>query len=284
MFNYDNAFSRNIGWVTPEEQTIIQSKRIAIAGMGGVGGEHLTTLARLGFQQFNIADFDVFEEHNFNRQAGAFTDTINCDKAQTMADITKKINPNSDIKIFTDGVIPDNVDAFLENVDVYVDSLDFFAMDAREMLFRACADRNIPIVTAAPLGMGCALLTFMPGKMDFDDYFGFSASTEKSEKLLKFMVGLSPSLLQSKYLMMPEKADFKAEKGPSLAVAIKLCAGMAQTTVLKIVLQRGDIITAPYGFHIDGYLNKAVKTYCPFGYKGIIQRIKLTIAKKIVLK
>lgn len=284
MFNYENAFSRNIGWITPAEQTIISTKKIAIAGMGGVGGEHLTTLARLGFQHFHIADFDEFEEHNFNRQAGAFTDTINQPKVNVMSDITHKINPQACINNFSQGVTTENVDAFLLGVDVYVDSLDFFAMQAREMIFRACTERNIPIVTAAPLGMGCALLTFLPGKMDYDDYFGFSSSTKKSDKLLKFLVGLSPSLLQTKYLIMPEKADFHAETGPSLAVAIKLCAGIAQSTVLKIILNRGDIVCAPKGFHVDAYLNKTVTTYCPFGYKGWLQRLKLIIAKKVVLK
>ncbi len=284
MFNYDNAFSRNIGWVTPAEQAIISTKKIAIAGMGGVGGEHLTTLARLGFQHFHIADFDEFEEHNFNRQNGAFTDTINQPKAAVMADITSKINPQAHIHNFAQGVTAENVDDFLLGVDVYVDSLDFFAMEAREMIFRACTQKSIPIVTAAPLGMGCALLTFLPGKMDFDDYFGFSSSHLKSDKLLKFMVGLAPSLLQTKYLVMPEKADFHSETGPSLAVATKLCAGIAQSTVLKIVLQRGEIVCAPKGFHVDAYLNKAVTTYCPFGYKGWLQRLKLIIAKKVVLK
>lgn len=284
MFNYDNAFSRNIGWFTPAEQALISTKKIAIAGLGGVGGEHLTTLARLGFQHFHIADFDAFEEHNFNRQAGAFIDTLNHPKASVMAQVATNINPQVQLNIFTEGVTSENVDAFLCDVDVYVDSLDFFAMEAREMIFRACTEKSIPIVTAAPLGMGCALLTFLPGKMDFDEYFGFSSSTEKSDKLLKFLVGLAPSLLQTKYLMMPEKADFQAEKGPSLAVAIKLCAGMAQSTVLKIVLERGDIVCAPRGFHVDAYLNKAVTTYCPFGYKGWLQRLKLKIARKVVLK
>lgn len=284
MFNYDNAFSRNIGWLTPAEQALISTKKIAIAGLGGVGGEHLTTLARLGFQHFHIADFDAFEEHNFNRQAGAFIDTLNHPKAGVMAQVATNINPQVQLNIFTEGVTSENVDAFLCDVDVYVDSLDFFAMEAREMIFRACTEKSIPIVTAAPLGMGCALLTFLPGKMDFDEYFGFSSSTEKSDKLLKFLVGLAPSLLQTKYLMMPEKADFQAEKGPSLAVAIKLCAGMAQSTVLKIVLERGDIVCAPRGFHVDAYLNKAVTTYCPFGYKGWLQRLKLKIARKVVLK
>ena len=47
-FDYHRAFSRNIGWVTRAEQDLLRKKRVAIAGMGGVGGIHLLTLARLG--------------------------------------------------------------------------------------------------------------------------------------------------------------------------------------------------------------------------------------------
>ena len=74
-FDYDVAFSRNIGWVTEAEQQIIKSKRIAIAGMGGVGGDHVLTLARLGITKFNLSDFDEFGCENTNRQVGATIDT-----------------------------------------------------------------------------------------------------------------------------------------------------------------------------------------------------------------
>ena len=46
-FDYDQAFSRNIGWVTEAEQSKLRNARVAIGGMGGVGGVHLLTLARL---------------------------------------------------------------------------------------------------------------------------------------------------------------------------------------------------------------------------------------------
>src|SRR6476661_6591982 len=75
-FNYSQAFSRNIGWLTVEEQERLRGARAAIAGLGGVGGGHLLTLARLGVGNFNISDFDYFEIHNFNRQAGAMMSTV----------------------------------------------------------------------------------------------------------------------------------------------------------------------------------------------------------------
>jgi hypothetical protein len=74
-FRYEEAFARNLGWVTEAEQAALRGKRIAIAGAGGVGGVHLLTLARLGVGAFTIADMDRFDLVNFNRQAGAMMST-----------------------------------------------------------------------------------------------------------------------------------------------------------------------------------------------------------------
>jgi len=54
IFDYGKAYSRNIGWVTTAEQQTLRQARIAIAGLGGVGGAHLLTLSRLGIANFNI--------------------------------------------------------------------------------------------------------------------------------------------------------------------------------------------------------------------------------------
>ena len=51
-FDYATAFSRNIGWLTEAEQTVLRDKRVAVAGLGGVGGSHVLTLARLGIGAF----------------------------------------------------------------------------------------------------------------------------------------------------------------------------------------------------------------------------------------
>jgi molybdopterin/thiamine biosynthesis adenylyltransferase len=283
MFNYKDAFSRNIGWITPQEQQILRSKRIAIAGAGGVGGEHLVTMARLGVSNFNISDFDQFAVHNFNRQAGAFMSTVNRPKCEVMEEIAKDINPDANIKTFDAGINENNVDAFLDNVDLYIDSLDFFALDARKLVFKKCEDKGIPIVTAAPIGMGVAFLCFMPGNMTTEQYFCFAGHSNQ-QQLVRFLVGLSPAMLQRPYLVLPQKADFKAQKAPSLPMAVKLCAGVAGSYALKILLNRGEVLAAPHGLHFDIYRNKFKKTYLPFGNKGLLQRVKIKIAAKIVLR
>ncbi|QOL26508.1 ThiF family adenylyltransferase [Thalassotalea sp. LPB0316] len=283
MFDYDKAFSRNIGWVTKEEQAQLRNKRVAIAGAGGVGGAHLLTLARLGIGKFCISDFDDFEVHNFNRQFGAFMSTIGEDKVAVMERMARDINPEADIRSYPDGIFAHNVDDFLEGVDLYVDSLDFFALEARKVVFQKCYEKNIPVVTAAPLGMGCAFLCFMPGKMSYEEYFRFEGKNEE-DQLIQFLIGLSPAMLQRPYLVDESAVSFHEKRGPSTGMAVNLCAGIAETYALKILLNRGEILHAPHGLHFDAYRNKLVKTWRPFGNAGLLPRIMFMIAKKVVAK
>lgn len=280
-FDYKEAFSRNIGWVTEDEQQILQSKRVAIAGVGGVGGIHLLTLARLGIGHFNISDLDIFEQANFNRQAGAYMGTVGLQKVAVMEDMARGINPWLDVKSFPQGITLENIDEFLQDVDLYIDGLDFFVLDIRRAVFKACADKGIPAITAAPLGMGSALLCFMPGKMTFEQYFkleGYSAEDQQ----IRFMLGLSPSMLQRDYLADPGRVKFGDQKGPSTPMACELCAGVAATNALKVLLNRGEVIAAPRGLHFDAYKNQTKVTWRPWGNSNPIQRLMIVLVKRFL--
>jgi len=278
-FSYEQAFARNIGWLTHAEQSLLRRKKVAIAGLGGVGGAHLLTLARLGVGSFRIADLDIFDLVNFNRQAGAFTSTLEQPKSEVLLRMARDINPELDIQVFHDGVNTKNIDAFLSGVDLYVDGLDFFVFEARAMTFARCHALGIPAVTAAPLGMGAAVLSFLPDGMSFEDYFGF-AGQPPEELALRFMIGLSPRMLQRPYLVDPSAVDLDARRGPSTIMACDLCAGLAATESLKILLGRGKVRAAPHGFQFDAYRNKLVRTWRPFGHRNPIQRLMLAIARK----
>src|SRR6266542_3532694 len=81
-YDYDEAFSRNIGLLSEEEQARVRAARVAVAGLGGVGGNHVLALARIGFGSFSLADLDHFELANMNRQAGASVDTLGRSKVE----------------------------------------------------------------------------------------------------------------------------------------------------------------------------------------------------------
>ena len=277
-FSYHTAFSRNIGWITQDEQECLRHKRVAIAGMGGVGGFHLLTLARLGIEKFNISDLDTFELANFNRQAGASMGTLERPKVEILAEMTRDINPESDLAIYPQGVNEGNLQAFFEGVDLYVDGLDFFAFDARERVFAYCAQHDIPAVTVAPLGMSAALLNFLPGGMSFEDYFQLNGRPEL-EKAVRFLVGLAPALLHRHYLADKTRVNLKERRGPSTIMACQLCAGVAASEALKILLERGKVWAAPHGIQFDGYRNKLAHTWRPGGNRHPLNRLAITLAR-----
>lgn len=278
-FSYHDAFSRNIGWLAMHEQEILRGKRIAIAGMGGVGGVHLLTLTRLGIGSFNISDFDTFDIPNFNRQAGAMCSTLGLPKIDVMASQASDINPELDIRQFPQGVSDGNLDEFLTDVDLYVDGLDFFAFDARRSVFAACRARGIPAITAAPIGMGAAVLNFLPGGMSFDDYFQWGDLPDY-EKALRFAIGLAPAGLHRAYLVDPSAVSLAERKAPSTAMACQICAGFAATEALKILLGRGRVLAAPHGLHFDAFRGRLAHTWRPGGNRHPLQRLALAIGRR----
>jgi molybdopterin/thiamine biosynthesis adenylyltransferase len=280
-FDYDRAFSRNIGWVTQPEQAKLRKSRVAIAGLGGVGGAHLLTLARLGIANFNIADFDDFDVHNLNRQAGAFMPFMGQPKIDTIAQMARDINPEMDLRLFAQGVTSANVDEFLRDVDLYVDGLDFFVLPVRRMVFAKCREKGIPALTSAPLGMGVAFLYFSPTGMSFEDYFKVEGH-ESQEQYARFIAGLSPAMVQRDYLVAPEAVNFREKRGPSTIMACDLCAGVMGTSVLKLLLGRGTLRAAPWGLHFDAYHQKLKSTWRPFGNANPLQQLLLKFIRPVL--
>lgn len=280
-YNYQEAFSRTLGWITPLEQMQLRHKRIAIAGAGGVGGAHLLALTRLGIGCFNIADLDTFEIANFNRQAGAMMSTIGKTKVNVMAAMACDINPELNLRSFHDGINASNVDDFLRDVDLYVDALDFFAFEAREAVFAACARLNIPAITVAPLGMGAALVNFIPGQMSFEQYFGFYLQSD-TNKAIRFLVGLAPKAPHRHYLVEPERMDPEKQRGPSTPMAVQLCAGVAGTEALKILLNRGKVLAAPHSVTYDAFLNRHIHCWRPGGHRNPFMRLRVWLVSRIL--
>ena len=279
-FDYSTAFSRNLGWTTEWEQATLRARRVAIAGMGGVGGVHLLTLARLGIGQFHIADFDRFDLVNFNRQAGATMAALGRLKVDVMAEMALAINPQLRMVRFVEGVNPANLDRFLSGCDLFVDGLDFFALDIRAQMFARCAALGIPAVTAAPIGMGTGFLAFLPGRMTFEQYFRLEGQSEQ-ERSLRFLLGVAPRGLHRTYLADDTRVDLARRRGPSTAAACELCAGMVATQALKLLLGRGGVPHAPVHVHFDAYRGLTAHTRLRWGNAGPLQRLKLAVGRRV---
>jgi molybdopterin/thiamine biosynthesis adenylyltransferase len=250
---------------------------------GRVGGAHLLTLVRLGVGGFNIADPDHFELVNFNRQAGASFDAIGRSKVEVMAERALQINPELRLRLFSRGVDPVNLDEFLSNTDLFIDALDFFALEIRREVNARCAERGIPVVNAAPLGMGAAFLVFKPGSMTFEDWFRLDGLSEE-HRYVSYLLGISPSGLHRSYLVDPTRVDLRGHRGPSTAAACELCAGVAAVEAMKLLLGRGRVRAVPFYHHFDAYTGRWVVKKLRCGNGHPLQRIRIALARPLAAR
>jgi len=272
-WNYDEAFNRNLGLISEEEQQRLRRSRVAIVGMGGVGGIHLVTLARLGIGRFTIADFDSFELANFNRQYGAMVDTIGRPKVDVMADEARRINPELDLKVLDSGVAEKTIDAFLDEADLLVDGIDYFAIDMRRRIYRRAAEKGIPAIMAGPMGFSAAWLVFDPDGMPFDRYFDLNDRQTEMEQLIAFTVGLAPAGLHIPEIDL-NYVNLTEKHGPSTGLACQLCAGVAAAEALKLLLHRGGVRFVPKFAQFDAYRGILRQRTLYGGNRYPLQRLK----------
>jgi molybdopterin/thiamine biosynthesis adenylyltransferase len=270
---FAQAFSRNRGLISDQEQSRLRSSRIAIAGLGGMGGINFQTLVRMGVSAYHLADIDNFSLVNINRQIGATATTAGRPKLDVMAELALSINPYLDLRLFHSGVQPDNIHAFLADVDIVVDAIDFFCIDTRRLLHRVAREMGKPVVFAAPLGFSGTLHVFSPEGMSFDRYFDIHDDMSTYEQLVAFAVGVAPKGIHLKYMDM-SKVDLSEQRGPSIASACSIGAGLLATEVLVLLLGRRPAQTAPYYVQFDPYRCKYKRGRLLWGNRGPIQRLK----------
>jgi molybdopterin/thiamine biosynthesis adenylyltransferase len=97
-FDYDQFTTRNIGFVSRDEQARLHGGAVLVIGVGGMGGACLASLARAGVGRIGLADLDRFELSNLNRQVFANLDTIGKEKAAATAQAVRLINPQATLE------------------------------------------------------------------------------------------------------------------------------------------------------------------------------------------
>ena len=158
---------RNIGPITFEEQETIRTTRVAVLGVGGLGGPLAENLVRAGCQNLVICDFDVFDESNLNRQICTI-EHIGKRKIDVVEAFLHKIDPEISVRKFFK-ITQRNIDAVLEGVKVIALTLDdpatsiFIAREARK--------RKIPMIESWAVPF---LFTwwFTPDSVSYEECYG----------------------------------------------------------------------------------------------------------------
>ena len=144
-------FSRTEALLGREAMEKLQKSRVAVFGIGGVGGYVCEALARSGVGAFDLIDSDVVSVTNINRQIIATEKTVGRLKTDVMKERIREINPEADVRTHACFFLPENADAFpFREYDYVVDAVDTVA--AKIALVVKTKEENVPIISSMGAG------------------------------------------------------------------------------------------------------------------------------------
>lgn len=156
-----SRYTRNIPALTEAECSLLQTKKVAVIGCGGLGGHLIDQLVRIGIGSIRVVDGDVFEETNLNRQLFSEVPLLGCSKAKAAEDRILRVNPSVQAEAVAEFLGEKNADQIISGCDAVLDGLD--NVEGRLILSAACEKAGIPYIFGAIQGWVAQAAISMPG-------------------------------------------------------------------------------------------------------------------------
>ncbi|MBQ3583936.1 MAG: tRNA threonylcarbamoyladenosine dehydratase [Lachnospiraceae bacterium] len=129
----------------------LQNSRVAVFGVGGVGGYVCEALARSGVGKLDLIDMDTVSISNINRQIIALTSTVGKYKTEVMRERILDINPEAEVQVHNCFYLPETKQDFdFSQYDYVVDAVD--TVTAKLSLVMECKEHNVPIISSMGAG------------------------------------------------------------------------------------------------------------------------------------
>lgn len=157
-----NMLRKNFAAISVVQQTRLVQSSVLVAGAGGLGGFVLETLARMGVGHIRVADGDVFDESNLNRQLLAAPDTLGENKAHAAAARIGRICPHVRVEALDFFLDAATLPRTVQGMDIVVDALGGIA--PRCLLHEAASHAAVPVVSAALAGWTGVVGSELPGE------------------------------------------------------------------------------------------------------------------------
>ncbi len=159
---YEDWIQSNLGIIPADHQQILRDAKVLFAGTGAEGSSTAICLARLGVGRFRLADIDDFDFKNLNRQFGCYHDTVGSPKVDAVAAEIRRINPEADVEVISDGVTAENAASLVGDVAAVVLGLDLYAPEAGIALDNAARAAGLHMVAGVSLGFRSDVYVFSP--------------------------------------------------------------------------------------------------------------------------
>lgn len=213
----------------------ITAARIAIVGLGGVGGACAEALCRCGVKRLYIIDHDTVDITNINRQLIATTKTVGMLKTEALSERLKDINPHCEIIAISEFYTDENRDILFDNeLDFVIDAID--TVSAKLSLAVRCKEKGVRLVSSMGTGNRLDPTSFKIGTI---------ADTAKSEcgcglarvmrqELRKRGISDLPVLYSTEY---PRNVISDSSNGRHSPASISFCPPVAGYTIASYVVK-----------------------------------------------
>ncbi|HEY3374265.1 MAG TPA: ThiF family adenylyltransferase [Candidatus Aquicultor sp.] len=255
MHNYNEMVQRNRGLIIPEHQERLRDLKVAIAGVGGVGGITAERLVRLGIGTLHIADPELFEIGNANRQLLANQQTIGQNKALMFESELLKINPHLNLKVWEEGISEQNVGEFLNGADIVIDAIEYNRPDLSVMLNKASREAGKTVLIAFAIGFGATMFAFNANGIKFEDYIGLpaNASPEEVEDYIIPLDRFCPEVPKYVEMNIIEKVVRREMHIPTSSLGCLAAASLLVAGVIMFIIDNKRIPVAPKYLAVDFY-------------------------------
>ena len=181
-------YLRNREAISLKEQLQLALSHVAVVGAGGLGGQVILLLTRVGVGKLTVIDYDRFDETNLNRQALCSMDMLGKFKAEAAVAVMDNINPGVTILSRPQRVVAANAEELFAGSHLVVDALD--NVRDRFVLEKAARNLDIPLVHGALAGFEGQLMTIYPGDPGLQTLYGEEHSERDKTKSAEAIFGV----------------------------------------------------------------------------------------------
>ena len=193
---YWEIASRQMSIVTRIEQQRFKDAKITVIGCGGIGGETIEMLARMGIGELVLVDKDAFDLSNLNRQTLASIADLGLDKSDVAAEKVRLINPYVKVTTFNEHIDQTNIEKVIGDSDIVIDALDNVL--TRVIVSRKAKEKGIAYIHGAIHGTMGQITVFLPNsEKTYEEMFnlpsiGKELNDETIEALKNVTSGVPP--------------------------------------------------------------------------------------------
>jgi molybdopterin/thiamine biosynthesis adenylyltransferase len=185
-------YLRNFKSFNLSDQLRLLKSKVAVVGLGGLGGTVLEWLARAGVGHLNLIDGDRFEDHNLNRQLLCTQNRLGTSKARAAAERACRINSSLTVESYAEFLTAQNAARLVSECQAVVDCLD--SITSRFIVEAAVKTAGIPLVSAAVAGLTGHITTIFPQDRGLELIYGPAHELKEAKGVETILGNLPPTV------------------------------------------------------------------------------------------